>query len=620
MSNNETTEKADISDTNPPKSGINPNMKMEILLFKNEVLTDIKKTEKLIADRYSKMNESLEEKFLKYEQKLDSLNEKIQGITSEKSVDNNLNENVSKLLTFRDSTKDNLITTEIKIRNLEKDLNNNVYRIDKILAESVIYPRVIGGISKFKTFHDFMDYILTQASQNITFRDKSQLDLKTYKVKLENLIKNFKYQLDNLMKEANAFTKRSISECEDRIKLLFDRVDERIRDTRVENANFMLDFQKTVDDLKQEIVSIGELKKEIMKKFDEELLLIKHDNKNVVDTFGNYKQEFYIMKDRLTQLALFIKDVRFRTNIRKSEFHNMANKIDFDKKQNLKDNKYAESDELFKDDWLNGKNSMVFESGLKKYIKGEIGVNEIGIIHSKEKTKPKNSLDSSNNTSVNNNMNNFQYNSDNNINNNINKNNLIREESIKKKKNLKNKEKKEKTEKTEFKDNKDMKKKKKIKIKKRRKNNDKNGNEEENEEEEEIEDEETEEEEEKEEEEEEEEEYEEDSNQNLSCDYIDEFSDENEYEEKIKIVEGNQRGIKRRKSKIGLPMIHSKKRGTSAKNKKKISNNYAKYHMKDNNNKEKNNKDKNNKDKNNKDNNNKDNNKNYNNYEIKEKK
>ena len=326
MSNNETTEKADKSDTNLPKAGINPNMKMEILIFKNEVLTDIKKTEKIIADRYTKMNESLEEKFLKYEQKLDSLSEKIQGINSEKSADNFLNENVNKLLTFRDSTKDNLMTTEIKINNLEKDMFNNVYRIDKILAESVIYPGIIGGISKFKTFHDFMDYILAQASQNITFRDKSQLDLKSYKVKLETLIKNFKNQLDNLMKEANGFTKRSISECEERIKLLFDRVDERIRDTRVENANFMLDFQKTVDDLKQEIVSIGELKNEIMKKFDEELLLIKHDNKSVVDTFGNYKHEFYLMKDRLTQLAYFIKDIRFRTNIKKREFYNMAKK------------------------------------------------------------------------------------------------------------------------------------------------------------------------------------------------------------------------------------------------------------------------------------------------------
>ena len=53
MSNNENADK------NIPGVG----MKMEILHFKNEVLSDIKKTEKLIADRYAKMNESLEEKF-----------------------------------------------------------------------------------------------------------------------------------------------------------------------------------------------------------------------------------------------------------------------------------------------------------------------------------------------------------------------------------------------------------------------------------------------------------------------------------------------------------------------------------------------------------------------------
>ena len=296
-----------MSENNGPNvGGINPTMKMEILLFKNEVLSDIKKTEKAIADRYVKMNETLDERFAKYEQRLDSLNEKIQIMTSDKTTENNINENINQLLEFRTKTKDTLMTTDIKINNLEKDIYNNVYRIDKILSESVIYPGVIGGISKFKSFHDFMDYLLSQASQNITFRDKSQMDLKSYKIKLENLIKNFKTQLDNLIKEANTFTKRSIAECEDRIKLLFDRVDERIKDTRVENANFMLDFQKTVDDLKNEIVNINEIKKEIIKKFDEELLLIKHDNRNVVDTFGNYKREFYIMKDRLTQLSTFI--------------------------------------------------------------------------------------------------------------------------------------------------------------------------------------------------------------------------------------------------------------------------------------------------------------------------
>ncbi len=56
MSNNENNEKSEQS--HAPSGGINTNMKMEILLFKNEVLADIKKTEKLIVDRYTKISES----------------------------------------------------------------------------------------------------------------------------------------------------------------------------------------------------------------------------------------------------------------------------------------------------------------------------------------------------------------------------------------------------------------------------------------------------------------------------------------------------------------------------------------------------------------------------------
>ena len=66
-----------------------------------------------------------------------------------------------------------------------------------------------------------------------------------------------------------------------------------------------------------------------------------------------------------------------------------------------------------------------------------------------------------------------------------------------------------------------------------------------------------------------EEESEEDSNQNLSCDYLDEYSYENDEQNENDIIKTNKGGTKRRKSKIGLPLLKSRKRGTSATNKNK---------------------------------------------------
>ena len=111
----------------------------------------------------------------------------------------------------------------IRLDNFRNDLNSNVQRIEKILKDSVIYPGVIGCISKYKTFHDLIiDYVLTKWSQNITFREKSILDFKSYKKKLENTNPSFNTQTNTLLNTTSEFTKTCVKELEERIKSIFN--------------------------------------------------------------------------------------------------------------------------------------------------------------------------------------------------------------------------------------------------------------------------------------------------------------------------------------------------------------------------------------------------------------
>ena len=95
-----------------------------------------------------------------------------------------MKEKVNNFENFKNEISKMSSENNIKLNILEKETTNNFYRIDKLLNSSIIYPRIIGFNSKFKTFHDFMDYLLNQTSKNITFRDKSEKDLKSYKKKL----------------------------------------------------------------------------------------------------------------------------------------------------------------------------------------------------------------------------------------------------------------------------------------------------------------------------------------------------------------------------------------------------------------------------------------------------
>ena len=354
----------DEINNNIPNLNINQTSKMEILQFKNEILSDIKQSQKISENKLENFIEKIETRFGGYENKLNSLSEKLQEINTNKTVDNIINDHVKDLLTFQTETRDKLITIDIKLENLEKDMYNNVYRIDKILTDSVLYPGIIGNMCKFKTFHDFIDYLLTQTSQNITFKDKTEMDLKSFKSKLEKYLKNFTSQLDSVLREANIFTKKCIENVELRMKPLFNEIDEKIKDIKFDNTNSMQEYEKSFKIINKELASINDIKEEIDKNVEEKFTLIKEENIDIINNYINQKDELDLMKEELEQISYLIEDLKSRNNIgkreRKGDLINRDNK-----EQIIKENINRPINKKLKS-----------ESKIKKYIKGELKVNE----------------------------------------------------------------------------------------------------------------------------------------------------------------------------------------------------------------------------------------------------
>ena len=334
------------------------NINKDLILFKDDVLKDIKFFQKTVSDKLEITNTVIQEKLELYDNRIKLFNEKIIQLTNLIVEDKAFKDKVDQLYESRLSIKDNILINEIKLTNLEKEYNDKINNINQILSDTVIYPSVIGGLGKFKTFHEFIDYIITQISKINIYREKNTLDLNSYKNKIETLIKSFQFQLDNIIKSNNEFTTKSVNACEERIKNILLLYDDRIKDVRVENQNYAKNIEQYYKDLKEEFKKFINLKNNIYNRFNNEIYYMKKDNLQVVKIFGNYKRDFNIMKDRLTKLSEFIKDVRFRINIgqeiKRREFINMSNQIDFTKKQ-----------------------SIDTTSGIKKYINGEINAEEL---------------------------------------------------------------------------------------------------------------------------------------------------------------------------------------------------------------------------------------------------
>ena len=350
-------------------------MQRDLIYFKEDILKSMRNMDSKLKNQFDANTEALEQRLVLYDSKLEAMSQKIADLSSLINKDNSIYERLDQLAAFKSATESTLTTHEVKQNMISKELRDAIFKYDKVIVDNLIYPGVIGNSCKFRTFKDFIDYLLKQDSLFITFRDKQILDLKTYKQKLENLTKSLQSQIDSITLATTQFTNRAITESEERIKNLMKIYDDRLEDMRVENGKYAIQLKNQSSSLSSEWNKVMNIKNEIYAKFENEVQEMKKSNTKAAKHFDGYKKEFKLIKNRFTQLSEFIKDVRFRINIgktvKKKETNQMGNAINFDKKQVLK-----ESDEK-KANVNHPRGSLMVESFLKKYIKGEVDINTV---------------------------------------------------------------------------------------------------------------------------------------------------------------------------------------------------------------------------------------------------
>ena len=362
-----------MSSKEDPIIGMNSmSMKIDILKFKEETLKDFKNAQKEASDNLKVLNFEINEKIEGFEKRLNNYESQMLELTKLINSNKIIKEKINTLMEFKERVDISMFTEKIRLNNVIKDLNQNVTRIDKILQNSVIYPGVIGGVSKYKTFHDLIDYVLTECSFNSTFREKYILDFKGYKTKLDNIISSFNNQVNTLLDTTSDYTRTCVNECEERMKSIYNIYDDRLQDSRLENANYAIGLEKATEALKKELENLYVVKKELFEKVDNGISEVKNDNSRVVKIFTGYQKNFRVIQHKFTQLSDFIKDVRFQANLNKNvkraDYNQMSDLINFDKRK-----KPGFYDGVYDRNLIKKK----FGSHLKDYIEGKITADQL---------------------------------------------------------------------------------------------------------------------------------------------------------------------------------------------------------------------------------------------------
>ena len=193
----------------------------QLLFFKDEVLKDLKALESKLSLKYDIQHTLNANKIKKIEGTIDQISQRIAYLSSQIITDNTMKEKVEKISTWNNKTDETLILLDIRLKNIGTKLTETIDKFDNLFMETVVYPGVIGPKARYKTFHEFIDFLIFNIGQLLIYKEKSTVEVKDYKYKMDSLISNLQMKLDYLSKNTRAFTSSSLKNTEKKMEQTF---------------------------------------------------------------------------------------------------------------------------------------------------------------------------------------------------------------------------------------------------------------------------------------------------------------------------------------------------------------------------------------------------------------
>jgi len=193
----------------------------QLLFFKEDVLKDIKQLESKLSLKYDVQHTLNANKIKKIEGTIEQINQRIAYLSSQIITDNTMKEKVEKISNWNNKTDETLILLDVRLKNIGKKLTETIDKFDNLFMETVIYPGVIGPKARYKTFHEFIDYLIFNIGQLLIYKEKTTVEVKDYRYKMDSLISNLQNRLEYLSKNARAFASSSLKTTEKKLEQSF---------------------------------------------------------------------------------------------------------------------------------------------------------------------------------------------------------------------------------------------------------------------------------------------------------------------------------------------------------------------------------------------------------------
>ena len=255
----------------------------DLVFFKNDILQDIKKVEIIINDKISLLANQLENFNSLNNQKYEYYKDKYNEILEKSDTSEFQTKMKEKIEKFGKKMEDSIISNNIKIQKMEKELADSCHKYDTIYLKNMSSSGLIGDGCPYPTMKSFFVYVDKKIKELLKLSDKTFADFNSLKTYLDKAIEAFDKHIELKGEEFDKNTDEKLIQFEKKIDEKKKYLEDRFEQIRVDNGKYVYNIiknQETINEkLKLELKKYSVINEALIKHYNEQSKASSNTNK-----------------------------------------------------------------------------------------------------------------------------------------------------------------------------------------------------------------------------------------------------------------------------------------------------------------------------------------------------
>ncbi len=309
--------------------------------FKDDIILMLSDIEDKLKNRYNALENLINSRINAYDTRLITIENKLNLHTTKITKLIIELEKCSDILPTEKKNSETLISHEIRINNLIKEISDACYKYDKLYLDNLLIPGQIGEYCRFKNAKECFNFLISQTASLSDYKEKMIVDFKTFKEKCDEYFKKVHNDIECnkevFMKYTTEKSEIIMENCNEKINQYLKKLEE----AKIENYSYAGKLKESSDSLINETNKLFILKGDILKNNAELKNKVQQMNNQCLENVSSLKIEFDKINRKFEDIREFIKNVRFKKNINseitKNDIKNLENNLDSKNFQSQKD-------------------------------------------------------------------------------------------------------------------------------------------------------------------------------------------------------------------------------------------------------------------------------------------